>query len=188
MRIGIKIKKVRKEKGITQEALAEKLGTKGAAIRRLENNPEARPKISTLKRIADALDVPLSELMKETNWTDDTPIQSFNSGAEFAEEWKKRTSQGGEQIAITRGPGGIIYDFVIMPEQKEESERCRTAMNEAFDNLNLDGQKAAVVQVALLAEIPKYQKGSDSECPASQNAETPTGSESATDATPPENK
>ena len=189
MRIGIRIKQVRQDKGITQEVLAEKLGTKGAAIRRLENNPEAKPKLSTLKRIADALGVPLEELMKGSNWYYDAPVQSFDTGTEFKDDWKKRTSQGGEEIAITRGPGGIIHDFkVTLNPKKEESKRYRTAINTAFDKLNLEGQKIAVDQVELLTEIPKYQKGSDTECPTSQNEETPTGSESATAATPPESK
>ena len=189
MRIGIKIKQVRKEKGITQEALAEKLGTKGAAIRRLENSPDSNPKLSTLKRIADALDVPLQDLMIGTNWYYDAPIQSFDNGAEFKDWWKKQTSQGGEEAAITRDSGGNIVDLrVTLNPKKEESKRYRTDINTAFDKLNLDGQKIAVDQVELLTEIPKYQKGSDTECPTSQNEETPTGSESATAATPPESK
>lgn len=45
-------------KGITQEMLARKIGTKQSAIARLESG-QANPTIGFLKKVADALDVEL---------------------------------------------------------------------------------------------------------------------------------
>lgn len=48
----------RLEKGLTQEVLARKVGTKQAAIARLESG-RANPTVSFLKRVAGALDAEL---------------------------------------------------------------------------------------------------------------------------------
>lgn len=48
----------RLEKGLTQEALARKVGTKQAAIARLESG-RANPTIGFLKKVAEALDADL---------------------------------------------------------------------------------------------------------------------------------
>lgn len=62
MSIGEKIKTIRSEKGITQRELAERLFTTQQNLAQYENN-KRKPKIDTLRRIADALEVPISELM-----------------------------------------------------------------------------------------------------------------------------
>jgi len=49
----------RLEKGLTQEKLAEKIGTKQSAISRLENGL-ANPSLSFLKRLAEGLDCQVS--------------------------------------------------------------------------------------------------------------------------------
>lgn len=62
MTIGERIRDIRKEKGLTQQALGQLLGVTQATVGQYETNPNP-PKIETLQRIADALDVPLPELM-----------------------------------------------------------------------------------------------------------------------------
>lgn len=60
MTLGEKIKSARLDKGLTQKQLGELCGMADSAIRRYELGG-ANPKIETLRRIADALEVPLSE-------------------------------------------------------------------------------------------------------------------------------
>ena len=48
------ILKARKEKGLTQERLAKKVGTKQSVISRLESG-RANPSVAFLKKLADAL-------------------------------------------------------------------------------------------------------------------------------------
>jgi len=60
---GKRLAEVRKNKGITQEALAEKLDISAVSITYLETG-RRWPRILTLHRIADALDVKFEELFK----------------------------------------------------------------------------------------------------------------------------
>lgn len=62
MNTGNKIKEVRKEKGLTQEELAQKCGLSKNGIWNYENNKRT-PTVNTLKQIANALDIPFSELL-----------------------------------------------------------------------------------------------------------------------------
>lgn len=62
MNFGESIKKIRKEKGLTQKQLGEKLGISQAAIGQFESN-SANPKIETMQKIADALNVSLNDLV-----------------------------------------------------------------------------------------------------------------------------
>ena len=59
--IGENIKRIRKEKGLSQKELGQKLGVSQQMIGQYEKS-NAVPKLETLQKIADALDVPLSEL------------------------------------------------------------------------------------------------------------------------------
>ncbi len=54
-KLGIILKHIREERGITQEELAGKLKTKKSAISRIENHAEDI-KLSTLEKITNALD------------------------------------------------------------------------------------------------------------------------------------
>lgn len=58
---GDMIKKIRKEKGLTQKQLGELCGMADSAVRRYENGNQ-NPKIETLEKIAAALDVPVTRL------------------------------------------------------------------------------------------------------------------------------
>lgn len=62
MDIGSKIKEIRTKKKISQRKLAEKIGVSGQFISLVEIGKSA-PSIDTLNKIADALEVPLYELL-----------------------------------------------------------------------------------------------------------------------------
>lgn len=55
----IQLRAMREDRGWTQAALAEKLGTTQNTVSRLENPKTSKPTITTLKRIAEAFDVSL---------------------------------------------------------------------------------------------------------------------------------
>lgn len=61
--LGMKIRKLRKEASISQQVLAEKLGTKHTQIGRIERG-EANVTIKMLGKIALVLGIPLNELVK----------------------------------------------------------------------------------------------------------------------------
>lgn len=64
MKIGNNIKLYRKQKGLTQKQLAEKIGTTDSAITRYESNSR-EPSIETITKIAAALGIPVSKLIEE---------------------------------------------------------------------------------------------------------------------------
>ena len=62
MSIGQNIKRIRQEKGLTQKRLGELCGINEANIRKYELGG-ANPKLETIQKIAEALKVPLGDLM-----------------------------------------------------------------------------------------------------------------------------
>lgn len=62
--LGIKIQELRKQKGMTQEDLAEKTGLSIRTIQRIESG-EVDPRSYTLNQIAEALGVDIAEFTKE---------------------------------------------------------------------------------------------------------------------------
>lgn len=73
MTTGEKIKQARKNAGITQKNLGDKLGVSPVMISQYESNTR-NPKLQTLQKIADALNVTLSDLL-----TSDTILNSEKS-------------------------------------------------------------------------------------------------------------
>ena len=64
-------------------------------------------------------------------------LQTFETGEEFTRAW----------------------NTIVSTSTTEEQNRTR--MNEAFDKMNAQGQKAAAERVEELAQIPAYQKEND---------------------------
>lgn len=63
MDIGTKIKQARIAKGMTQEELGEILGVQKSAVAKYENGRVVNIKRTTLKKIADVLNIPPFELV-----------------------------------------------------------------------------------------------------------------------------
>lgn len=80
-----KIKKIRLEKGLTQKQLAEKCGMYESQIRKYETG-KANPKIETLQKIADALEVPIIELRDDLDLFGERVINYFDFQRQIIEE------------------------------------------------------------------------------------------------------
>ncbi len=59
MALGMKIRQLREEAGLTQQQLAEKIGTQPSAISRIEDADYDSHTVSILERVADALGMEL---------------------------------------------------------------------------------------------------------------------------------
>ncbi|MDO8475044.1 MAG: helix-turn-helix transcriptional regulator [Candidatus Rokubacteria bacterium] len=57
------IKKLRMEKGLSQKALAKRIGVTDAYITMLETGVRKNPSLAVLRRLAKALGVPVTELL-----------------------------------------------------------------------------------------------------------------------------
>ena len=142
------LKKIRSEKGISQQELAKKIGVSQTAIYQWEKGTRT-PKIDAIAKLANALAVP--------------PIQLFT------------VEENGEQIIELSNPHMSMeniedYLNVILPEYLEECRKEGNLFNsidnkniilEKMELLNNDGQKKAIEQVELLTKVPEYQKKPD---------------------------
>lgn len=84
MKIGKNIKRIRKEKGLTQKALGELCGINEANIRKYENDKQ-NPKLETARKIATALGVDVWELIEfnimdadHRNLFEETTVATYN--------------------------------------------------------------------------------------------------------------
>lgn len=136
MSIGENIRRIRKDKKLTQKELGEKLkGISQQQIGQWENGNKI-PKLETIRKIADALEVGLWEIIELDQMDLDTRIQ----------EIKKMVS-------------------LLTPEGLEEFDRLVTEaldlekpLLERYRQLNQTGQEKAIDQVELLTKIPEYRK------------------------------
>lgn len=62
--VGDKIKAIRKEKGLTQDALAKKADIPYTTLTKLESNVITKPSIQTVEKIAKGLGITIDELLK----------------------------------------------------------------------------------------------------------------------------
>lgn len=62
--VGDKIKAVRKDKGLTQDALAKKADIPYTTLTKLESNVITKPSIQTVEKIAKGLGITIDELLK----------------------------------------------------------------------------------------------------------------------------
>lgn len=65
MSVGSKIKKLRKEKGLTQEKLGDLIGVKKSAVAKYENNRVENLKRATIQKLAEVLEVSPSYFFEE---------------------------------------------------------------------------------------------------------------------------
>ena len=93
MEIGLRIKTARIAKGMTQQELGDILGVQKSAIAKYESGRVVNIKRSTLKKIADVLDIPpfeliyggnLQELQKKNNAITDIILHMQNDNNFFS--------------------------------------------------------------------------------------------------------
>ena len=101
MNIGGRIKKIREEKGLTQEEVARRAGVTAVSISRWENK-EREPTFQNVERIAQALGVTMAEMVKEP--------QKPGAGFRKIIEGLK---QNGSVFWLDRDPGETYYNLDI---------------------------------------------------------------------------
>lgn len=134
VRIGEAIRKQRKIQGLTLNELGEKMGVSGSLVGQYERGV-VNPKYETIIRFADALGVEPKELLGNA-FMDIVGPEVERLACDAADTTEIRLYFSGKVIPVT------------IQEQ----------LNEAFAELNMDGQKVAVERVKELTQIPKYQK------------------------------
>jgi len=91
MNVGEKIRKYRKERGLTQKQLADILGVSEGMISQYEAKKEL--KFKTIQKIAKALEVSVFDIV-EYSEVENEVLEDFKSGRKaFAEKWNKSYKQ-----------------------------------------------------------------------------------------------
>ncbi|MCH1974726.1 helix-turn-helix domain-containing protein [Muricomes sp. OA1] len=139
MNTGEKIKQARINSGLSQNELGKKLNVSQAMIAQYEKGTR-NPKLSTLRKIADALDVSTSDLAEDCVLYDTTIVKNAlkKLSNDLFEKNQEKTVD-------------LITDIILEKQNKK-------LLNNLFDKLNQNGQDKALEQMELLAKIPEYQK------------------------------
>lgn len=143
MLIGDRIKIARIDRGLTQQQLGALCGMADSAIRRYENN-RANPKIETLQKIADALNIPLTEFYSST----------FDGKRYLEVPYTKNENERALQLELIKKDHKKNFDKITQPvNTKDEIELLGN-----YEKLNDMGKKEAHKRVQELTEIPRYIK------------------------------
>ena len=92
--LGGKIQKIRKQKGLTLEKLAELTGSSKSYIWELENRSPPRPSAAKIARIADELEVEIEYLLDN----EATVSKEDSVDAKFYREYRKLTPETRKKI------------------------------------------------------------------------------------------
>lgn len=114
------LKKMRKERGLSQEELAERLGTSKQVISRYESGQRI-PKISMAYQLAKVLGVSLEELNGQTRTPAHTPAHIYE-GTQIA----ARTSGSGQEWAEMVERLQERRNAPILPEEQEVVDLYRS--------------------------------------------------------------
>lgn len=99
MNLGEKIFKLRKEKGLSQEALAEQIGTTRQAISKWEND-QGYPETEKLLQLSNIFEVSTDFLLKDEKITKDTSEKGFYVNKEMARGYIANEKKMGKYLGL----------------------------------------------------------------------------------------
>ena len=160
LNIGDNIKRIRKEKGLTQKQLAKKLGVSQQNLAQYESN-KRYPKLATARKIATALDVYLSDL--NPDWSNFSSEEIISDISDSADKAINDTAQiiNETSVALQNISKTVINSSQLKQATESFLNLSEKMLVENFSKLNEDGQEEAVRQVEMLTKIPEYQRKND---------------------------
>lgn len=158
MTIGDRIKKARKNAGLTQKELGERLGVSAAMVSQYETGSRT-PRIDTMKRISTALNVPIQDLLN-ANYTGDV----IKSAIPIAQEFKQTISNLNPDDPIPDDVRSQINEFTDTMEGLFLHLDSDKYMRELFehqyiaflDRLNVYGILVSIKFISDLIKNPKF--------------------------------
>ena len=162
MTVGERIRILRKEAGLTQKQLGEKLGVSASMIGQYETNSR-KPKLETLKKIASVLNVNISEIVDLGSIS-----PSLNSMLPLIETFKNiqnKTKDESGSIPLSpdeRNQIRELYAFVEkIPGEMENSPFFHQILEDAYfslyNELNFYGKCTAIQMLRGLIKNPDYK-------------------------------
>ena len=126
MDIGVVIKKYRKEAGMTQEEMANRLGVTTPAVNKWENS-NSKPDIELLAPIARLLDISLDTLLSFHEYLSDTEIEEIIRKMDrmFSEEGYEKTYEWALRL-IKEYPNCnmLIWQTAVMLDARRITDKC----------------------------------------------------------------
>ena len=146
MSLGVKVKVLREEKGMTQKELADASKITQATISRIEKGQVKQLKSEALRRLADALEVGVNYLIGQTTalTLDELPLASPPPSPERAEQSLTQYSISNIVRELRKLPSEArdqVAGFVRFLLEKEEQKR--KALGEKITRLQESGKKEA---------------------------------------------
>lgn len=150
------LKEHRKKTGLSQKELAKKTGLSIGTIQGYEQG-KYLPKLENLKKIADALSVPLS-IFLDNKYADAIKLGKSEVGEVIRKNFYEAAKFNDERRAA--GFKDLLYNQEIVYEILKNNEKETNLIN-SFRSLNEKGQEKASEQVELLTKIPEYRKDTE---------------------------
>jgi transcriptional regulator with XRE-family HTH domain len=149
MTVGENIKRIRKERGLTQKELGGLLDMTQSAIGQFEND-KTSPKTDTIEKIASALGVSPSELMKGNSIWEEFDKQYPNVG--------KEATEFEDFIQFLKSIGYVVKtvsesDTYLVKVSKDGT--TTTFSQKSFENFQLETKKSVDYQVWLKSQEKK---------------------------------
>ena len=139
MDIGVVIKKYRKEAGMTQEEMANRLGVTTPAVNKWENS-NSKPDIELLAPIARLLDISLDTLLSFHEKLSDTEIEEIIRKMDrmFSEEGYEKTYEWALRL-IKEYPNCnmLIWQAAVMLDARRITDKCTNP--EKYENIIFSG-------------------------------------------------
>lgn len=157
MPTGSKIKEIRLQKQLTQKQLGDKCGMYESQIRKYETG-KANPKIETLQKIADALEVSVSDLLLDDDYID---IEEIINDPQFLSRLSNYLTNNQISAQDKENLMNVILSNGSSAVQSHISYAAiaqKDLLNFYFDDLNIKGKDKALEQVEMLTKIPDYRK------------------------------
>jgi transcriptional regulator with XRE-family HTH domain len=152
MTIGQKIKQIRKEKGLTQKELAQKLGFTSQNLAQYENGKRL-PKTETLKKIANVLEVSIFELDESLFFN--TSLDSFAGSPKFDESINKNVQYTMEEV----DRADLELNNQTNNIECKKTQPDDKVMLSYFHKANDLGKEKIIDYATDIVENPKYRKG-----------------------------
>ena len=155
MTTGQYIKRARQKAGMTQAQLAEKLGIPYQSIGQWERDVR-NPKLDTLKRIADALNISIQELAGIPKWVDEKNIWEL---PDISTQEKKTSDEVQEWLDLLkelRSASHLLSDVSLY-------EKIRVYVIDSLDSFTPEGLLRLVETINELKKVPDYQRPAPSD-------------------------
>lgn len=159
MTTGQKIKQLRKEKGLTQKDLGKLIGMSYQQIGQYENG-KRKPKTETLRKIANALEVPISELDDSLSF-DNMLLDLFAGSPKFDEIIDKKPSVS--YALENKHRERLEYYNHAINVKHEKMQPGDEMILSYFHEANDLGKDKIIDYASDIVENPKYRKDTTEE-------------------------